>query len=247
MINTILSFLFLEAIDAICKHSVDELSILKRKIITKEILFEYLHENSISISLPATKNALVEKICSYWNVHNCGEQLVKHNNLLETSIPLDNDTIGLFTVNFGQWFYSLLNSDSGVEAQHFWPDAKFKLNMISLRSPIAQYIENTPHKIAELLFRVKTEHNLHFNPNLAADSVKYQTDPHGLVIILLCGTLHKNNVLVGIFEQTFALARDPFSENNWKIKNSELNLKDTSAVVTSQEPIEMDEQLYLTN
>lgn len=138
----------------------------------------------------------------------------------------------------------MLNSDSCVAATHFWPDAKIKLTMMSQNTIVAEFIEDNSKRISELLYKVKTENNLHFNPNLSG-GVKAQIDPHGLVIILICGTLHKNNVLVGVFEQTFSLARDPFSENNWKIKKSEFNLKDASTD-NKPETVEVNEQLCLT-
>lgn len=140
----------------------------------------------------------------------------------------------------------MLNSDLCVAATHFWADGKFKLTMMSHNTVTAEYTEDSPEKISELLFKVKTEHNLHFNPNLAG-GVKVQIDPHGLVILLICGTLHKNSILVGVFEQTFSLARDPFSENNWKIKKSELHLKDAGSVSSKLEAVEVSDQLYLTD
>ena len=49
-------------------------------------------------------------------------------------------------------------------------------------------------------------------------------DPHGLVLVLACGTLHNQATVCGFFEQVFGLIRDPDSENNWKIKQTEARL-----------------------
>ena len=49
-------------------------------------------------------------------------------------------------------------------------------------------------------------------------------DPHGLVLVLACGTLHNQATVCGFFEQVFGLIRDPDSENNWKIKHTEARL-----------------------
>jgi Domain of unknown function (DUF4518) len=55
-------------------------------------------------------------------------------------------------------------------------------------------------------------------------------DHHGLVLILCCGTLHTHeSVAVGTFESVFGLMRDPFSDNNWKIKNVKLQLQSSGA------------------
>lgn len=52
---------------------------------------------------------------------------------------------------------------------------------------------------------------------------------HGLVLILCCGTLHTHeSVSVGVFESVFGLMRDPFSDNNWKIKNIKMQLQSSA-------------------
>lgn len=238
-------FFVAEAIEAICKYSDSVPSILKRKIITKEILFAYLHQNDIPISLPAVKNALIERICAFWNITNDDSLHHDYKQIEQPTTSAESNTVELLAFKFGEWFYSMMNNHSYVESKHFWPDAKFKLNMVSHKTVTAEYIEDTPERISEMLFKIKTEYNLHFNPNFSG-GINAHIDPHGLVIMLVCGTLHKNSVLVGIFEQTFSLARDPFSENNWKIKKSELNLKDGSSVSGKPEAIEVSEQQYLT-
>lgn len=51
---------------------------------------------------------------------------------------------------------------------------------------------------------------------------------HGIVLVLSCGTLHAHaSVSVGVFESVFGLMRDPFSDNNWKIKNIKMQLQST--------------------
>lgn len=58
---------------------------------------------------------------------------------------------------------------------------------------------------------------------------------HGIVLILCCGTLHTHaSVSVGVFESVFGLMRDPFSENNWKIKSVKMQLQSTSSSVDMQ-------------
>ena len=58
---------------------------------------------------------------------------------------------------------------------------------------------------------------------------------HGLALILCCGSLHTHaSVSVGIFESVFGLMRDPFAENNWKIKYITLQIKSSSAIGSMQ-------------
>lgn len=133
---------------------------------------------------------------------------------------------------FSEWFYEMLNKPEHIDADHFYPDAQLKLNIISDTSTVTDQTEN-PTSIVELLFKTKTGYNLFFNPNLSGEGVQGRVDPHGLVMVLTCGTLHSNDICVGLFEQVFALARDPFCENNWKIKNTELNLRSKSGGVNT--------------
>lgn len=55
---------------------------------------------------------------------------------------------------------------------------------------------------------------------------------HGIVLVLCCGTLHTHaSVSVGVFESVFGLMRDPFSDNNWKIKSIKMQLQSTGVMV----------------
>lgn len=54
---------------------------------------------------------------------------------------------------------------------------------------------------------------------------------HGIVLILSCGTVHTQaSVIAGLFESIFTLMRDPFTDNNWKIKNINLKIQSTPAL-----------------
>lgn len=54
---------------------------------------------------------------------------------------------------------------------------------------------------------------------------------HGIVLILSCGTIHTQaSVIAGLFESVFTLMRDPFTDNNWKIKNISLQIQSTPAI-----------------
>lgn len=119
-----------------------------------------------------------------------------------------------------------------MEPLHFFNDAKLKLSLISNEDCDNTLVEDDPIEIANTLQRVKYEHHLYFNPNFSTEGVQGRIDPHGLVMVLVCGTLHIQETMAGVFEQVFALARDPFSDNNWKVKHTELILR--SQGVTNQ-------------
>jgi len=137
---------------------------------------------------------------------------------------------------FTNWFYSLLNQcQLGME--HFWPDCSMCL-VSSSESDCSESdcskleIKNSAADVVQLIWDTKARNNLHFNPNVSHEGVQGRTDVHGLVMVLVCGTLHQQDRCVGIFEQLFGLIRDPSACNNWKIKYTNLNLKGTSNITT---------------
>lgn len=221
-------YVIVEAIEIIIKYSPDELSVLKRKSVTKEVLFDYLHEKDVVIPVPTTKSTLIDKICQLWNLQATPYKFeeIAQNNI--QSNPTEN--INLLGEKFAEWFYNMLNTTPIVGSEHFWHDATLTLNLISETQTVSEKVSDDCEKIASLLSTTKTTHNLFFNPNLTKDGVRTKMNPHGLVLLMVCGTLHTDRECVGVFEQMFSLARDPFSENNWKIKRTELNLRSKSGV-----------------
>ncbi|KAK4877434.1 hypothetical protein RN001_009940 [Aquatica leii] len=223
-----------EAVESILKYSSDFKSILKRKVLTRDLLFTYLHENDIPVSLPASKQELIDLICTHWNLKSDDYKSVLINNIqpneAQSDIVQKTDQSSPTDVNalaqkFSEWFYTMMNSNEPIGSEHFWNDSNLKLNLLSAAQNVTEEIQHNPLEIVKTLFKTKMEHSLYFNPNCLKDGVQGRLDPHGLVAVLVCGTLHSNNLCVGVFEQVFMLARDPFSDNNWKIKSSELNLR----------------------
>ncbi|XP_023012953.1 uncharacterized protein C3orf38 homolog [Leptinotarsa decemlineata] len=232
-----------DAIKGILKYSPDLISILRRKIVTRDILFTYLDEKNVEVRLPITKNELIDKIADFWNISRTSRAVTEHNNtqtvcsqedkgvLSANGQSQDPHTVSALAEQFIKWFYDLLNLQ-GIGSEHFFPEAKLKLNIFSGLNCDTSVIEDSPEEIANALFRIKVQNNLFFNPNISPDGVQGKMDPHGLVLILACGTLHTQGTCVGVFEQVFSLARDPYCENNWKIKNCELNLRSKSGVMS---------------
>ncbi|KAK5642783.1 hypothetical protein RI129_008950 [Pyrocoelia pectoralis] len=211
-----------EAISAIINYSPDSKSILKRKVVTRELLFSYLHQNQIPVVMPISKEELIGMICSHWNTQKTIQLTTVENPNVQQSTQLD---INMLALQFSEWFYSMINLNVPIALEHFWHDSKLKLILLSQNQHKTEELVYGPSAISRALFKIKIEYNLYFNPNCLKDGVKGHVDPHGLVAVLVCGTLHSNNICVGVFEQVFMLARDPFSENNWKIKSTELNLR----------------------
>ncbi|GJQ68498.1 hypothetical protein Trydic_g17071 [Trypoxylus dichotomus] len=197
-----------DAIEVILKYSPDVLSILKRRAVTRDVLFTYLHNKNVSIELPTTKDKLVAKVCELWNLTSPKDIKINNAESYDTATSTNSQQVAESAENnvnamakqFVRWFYEMMNSNEYIDPSHFYFDARLKLNLISNGTETTEETESA-NAIVELLFRTKTEYNLFFNPNLTSDGTQ------------------------GIFEQVFALARDPFSENNWKVKSTELNLR----------------------
>ncbi|KAJ8970442.1 hypothetical protein NQ314_001237 [Rhamnusium bicolor] len=241
-----------DAIKGILKYSPDELSILRRKALTREILFSYLDEKNITVKLPTTKNELIDKIIQFWNISR--PRLRSQEDSSQTVCNQDGQEVGdrneaakednnisVLAEQFSKWFYSLMNSEECIGSEHFFPDAKLKLDLYFGNDCHSTVVEDSPEEIVQALLQVKLQHNLFFNPNVSKEGIQGRMDPHGLVIVLACGTLHIQQACAGIFEQVFALARDPFCDNNWKIKNTHLNLRSKNSVVS--EPRLCDNEL----
>ncbi|KAF7265307.1 uncharacterized protein C3orf38 [Rhynchophorus ferrugineus] len=225
-----------EAISNIIKYSPDEISILRRKVVTKEILFNYLDNRNIKINLPTTKNLLIDKIAEIWSISrlcfssgniDCTENL--HTSIKECEEENFGNDINQMAHQFAIWFYNMLNSGE-FGAEHFFPDAQLKFNMFMNEECHKNTIENNPKEIVDFLIATCQQNKLYLNPNDSQEGLQGRIDPHGLVVILVCGTLHSKDICVGVFEQIFALARDPTSDNNWKIKNTEINLHSKNQV-----------------
>jgi hypothetical protein len=218
-------FFFPEATNAILNYSPDAVSFLRRRIITREILLSYLLQKNISTDLPATKSDLVQRIANFWKAHYSQEV----SNELSANTA-DSGSISLLAEQFTQWFYSMLNKNECLNNEHFYSDARLTINKFDNGTLTSETIENNPQEIVERLFLMRMQYNLFFNPNLSADGVQGRVDLHGLVLVFVCGTLHVEGTCVGVFEQVFGLVRDPLTDNNWKIKNSEINLKSQNGV-----------------
>uniref|UniRef100_A0A8B9RP94 Chromosome 3 open reading frame 38 n=1 Tax=Astyanax mexicanus TaxID=7994 RepID=A0A8B9RP94_ASTMX len=70
-----------------------------------------------------------------------------------------------------------------------------------------------------------SDKKLIFCPNLEQSGLKCLSTPHGLVLVAVAGTIHRENLCLGIFEQVFGLIRDPLEGNRWKMKYVHLKIK----------------------
>lgn len=225
-----------EAIYNIIKYSKDILSILRRKAVTREILFNYLDAINVKIQLPVTKNELIDKITEIWNIPQINTFNSESNALASVDAQQNylTDSVVEMAQQFSTWFYTMLNSGE-CGSEHFFPDAKLTVNMYTNENCETRSVEGNPEEISQYLTDLHNQNNFYFNLNETEQGIQGKIDPHGLVIIMACGTIHTETVCCGVFEQMFALARDPLNDNNWKVKRTEINLQSQNQVLGTPE------------
>ena len=147
--------------------------------------------------------------------------------------PAERNVGQELATHFSSWFFKLLHSLANCAPgtnstewgpQHFWQDAKLTVRCNEPSGMQETMVEGAEHVSTKFQSMVVVD-KLCFNPNISDDSIKGRQDPHGLVIVMVCGTVHRQKQYLGVFEQSFGLVRDPTEENNWKIKFSKLLLK----------------------
>lgn len=235
-----------EAMNAILSYSQSAEELLKRKKLHRDILFQYLAKHSIVIPIHAEKYQLIQRIIDYWREDTAANQetdvhaSTSGNDAPEVDLAInhkgDYQAMGL---QFCKWFYQLLNSQNPLlqerssewGPQHFWEDAKLKFSYRTLEQQLEEYAGAVLVSL-RLLALTKDEH-LFLNPNLTGDGLKCIHSPHGLVIIAVAGTIHRDAVCLGVFEQIFGLIRCPSNENNWKMKLIHLKITGQGAMSSS--------------
>lgn len=130
-------------------------------------------------------------------------------------------------IQFSSWFYQRLNGLALV-ASDFFSDAFLIMCVVGAdgRRSVERF-DGSELTVSRLRAFV-TDERIIFNPNSTPDGVQGTSDPHGRRVAFVCGTVHRGDTVVGLFEQQFGLVRDPTAENNWKVRSTRLGLS-TSA------------------
>ncbi|KFQ98494.1 Uncharacterized protein C3orf38, partial [Nipponia nippon] len=230
-----------EAIHAILVYSQSVEELLKRRKVYREIIFKYLATQGIPVPPSFEKRLLVDRVKQYWSgqltTHavESGERrpYTESHGQRQKSPQDDIHDLG---EEFCQWFFKLLNSQHplGVKSeerwgpQHFWEDARMKFCYNTLEKNMEEYVGAEMVSL-RLLSLVKDEYLL-FSPNLHANGLKCAMSPHGLILVAVAGTVHRDNTCLGIFEQFFGLISCPTRENTWKIKVMNLKIVGQNAL-----------------
>lgn len=195
---------------------------------------QYPGHNTMSIQQPMQSNNALQpyneapkSATSQYSQAIASYQLLKE----VSSLAFDD-----FMVNFAKMFYELLNAPAateymhGLNRSHFFDECKMLIEIKGGDEDIEQAGENVI-QVLKLLSDLKQDHQLAFSPNLTPEGVRGKTDSHGLIYAVASGTLHQGRgQLVGVYEQSFILRKDPFDQNSCKIADSTLILRSNKSV-----------------
>ncbi|KAM6293654.1 uncharacterized protein C3orf38 homolog [Porphyrio hochstetteri] len=230
-----------EAIHAILVYSQSVEELLRRRKVYRDTIFKYLAAEGIPVPPSSEKHLLIDRVKQYWS-----GQLAACATVSEDSKPhaeshgerkkSPQDDIRALGEEFCQWYFELLNSQHplGVKSeetwgpQHFWEDAKMKFCYNTLEKNKEEYVGAEMVSL-RLLSLVKEEYLL-FHPNLHGSGLKCAMSRHGLVLVAVAGTVHRDNACLGIFEQVFGLISCPLRKNTWKIKVVDLKIVGQNAL-----------------
>lgn len=219
---------------------------MNRKLITKGLLFKYLHDRKISSNLDLSKHTLIEKILRHWTDTFSAPQQQPQTKSPETAEPRPNifDTFTPATAppsnehfpihqmarQFTAWFFEQYNQNH-LSTEDFWSDARGQVEMVEQPNCVQEERANDAQSLVDILMGLKQRFAMFFNPNVSHAGIQGRIDAHGLVLVLGCGTLHAPHGVVGCFECVFGLIRDPFTDNNWKVKHMKMRLNGSAAAV----------------
>uniref|UniRef100_A0A3Q1G671 Chromosome 3 open reading frame 38 n=1 Tax=Acanthochromis polyacanthus TaxID=80966 RepID=A0A3Q1G671_9TELE len=237
-----------EAVETILSFTKNAEELLRRKKVQRELIFRYLAKEGVVMPPNSEKHQLVRRTLELWSSakvvvdkrHQGAEdrqrqprETPSNSTDMKTGVGFDPLVLGQ---QFCQWFFQLMNSQNpslGQQPQdwgpqHFWPDVKLRLLS---RTGIEQMEEFLGAELVSLrLLALSRDERLLFSPNPEPCGLKALASPHGLVLVAVAGTIHRDEVCLGIFEQIFGLIRSPLDNNSWKIKSVNLKIKGQEAL-----------------
>ena len=85
------------------------------------------------------------------------------------------------------------------------------------------------------LLALARDERLLLSPNLEPHGLRALSSPHGLVLVAVAGTIHRDKACLGIYEQVFGLIRSPLENNQWKMKFVNLKIRGQDSLSGAEE------------
>ncbi|XP_008282399.1 uncharacterized protein C3orf38 homolog [Stegastes partitus] len=239
-----------EATETILSFTKDAEELLRRKKVQRELIFKYLAKEGVAMPPNSEKHQLVRRTLQLWssakvvvdeshrgdpdgNRRQRPTETASDSTDMKAGVGFDPLVLGQ---QFCQWFFQLMNSQNpslGQQPQdwgpqHFWPDVKLRLLSRTGSEQMEDFLG--AELVSLRLSALTKEERLLFCPNLEPFGLKALVSPHGLVLVAVAGTIHRDAACLGIFEQIFGLIRSPLDHNSWKIKFVNLKIKGQEAL-----------------
>ncbi|XP_041662496.1 uncharacterized protein C3orf38 homolog [Cheilinus undulatus] len=233
-----------EATQTILSFTKNAEEFLRRKKVHRDIIFKYLVKEGVTMPPNSEKHQLVKRTLAHWSPGRgvgdgtCSRE-TDDTDMLPNSTntePEEGFDPQVLAQQFCQWFFQLLNSQNlslGQQPQdwgpqHFWPDVKLYLRVSAGSEQVEEFLG--AELVSLRLQALTREERLLLSPNLEPHGLRALASPHGLVMVAVAGTIHRNDACLGIFEQIFGLIRSPLESNSWKIKVVRLKIRGQDAL-----------------
>ncbi|CAJ1079905.1 Hypothetical predicted protein [Xyrichtys novacula] len=232
-----------EALETILSFTKNAEELLRRKKVHRELIFRYLAKEGVSMPPNSEKHLLVKRTLELWTPGKRSTQKMDETRQsLHTGTASDSRRVEegfdslLLGQQFCQWFFQLLNSQNlslgqppqDWGPQHFWPDVKLCLHARAGSEQKEEFLG--AELVSRRLQALTREERLLLSPNLEPRGLKTLASPHGLVLVAVAGTIHRDKNCLGIFEQVFGLISSPQEKNSWKIKFVNMKIKGQDAL-----------------
>ncbi|XP_056245379.1 uncharacterized protein C3orf38 homolog [Seriola aureovittata] len=239
-----------EAMETILSFSKNAEELLRRKKVQRDLIFKYLAKEGVAMPPNSEKHQLVKRTLELWSSGKAvvdeglqGEadetrqrrptETPSDTTDLKVEMGFDPQALGQ---QFCQWFFKLLNSQNpslGQQPQdwgqqHFWSDAKLRLLSKAGSEQMDEFLG--AELVSLRLLALTKEERLLLSPNLEPHGLRTLASPHGLVLVAVAGTIHRDAACLGVFEQIFGLIRSPLENNSWKIKFVNLKIRGQDAL-----------------
>ncbi|KAM6955300.1 uncharacterized protein C3orf38 homolog [Lycodopsis pacificus] len=231
-----------EATETILSFTKSAEEFLKRKKVHRDLVFKYLAQEGVLMPTNSEKHQLVKRTLELWSSGKADESLPGQTDetrqrpttgTVKAEVGFDPLVLGQ---QFCQWFFQLLNSHNPSLGQppqdwgpqHFWPDVKLRL----LAKVGSEQMEDFlgAELVSLRLLALTRDERLFLSPNLQPHGLRTLASPHGLVLVGVAGTIHRDDSCLGIFEQIFGLVSSPLEKNSWKIKFVNLKIRGQDAL-----------------
>ncbi|XP_073702240.1 uncharacterized protein C3orf38 homolog [Garra rufa] len=230
-----------EAIEAIITYSQDAEELLKRKKVHRDAIFKYLANEGVAMPPNSEKQQLIRRTIEYWSFGEISRR--EKYTVVSNDVGDGLSDLPALGKQFCQWFFTLLNSQNPIQGkpaedwgpQHFWPDVRLRL--ISCTGDQCADEFNGAELVSQRLHAFVGQEGLLFCPNLEGQGLKCISSAHGLVLVAVAGTIHRDNACLGIFEKVFGLIRSPMDNNRWKIKHVNIKVEAQGAITARQLPV----------